>query len=299
MNKNFEEYLVYISGLKNYSENTLLAYKNNLCLFEKWLEENEENVFLLTGQDILSFIASLSYKNFSPATVNQILSTIRGFYDFAVRFKMCDLNPTDTVKNIKLNQNIPDFLFTDEMIAFCNSPNENQKLWEKRDKALFASLYSTGCRVSELISLNVKDLANDFTSAIVWGKGNKERKVFFAQFSVRFLKDYLIEREQILKTFQKKENALFINRRGNRLTVRGVQYIINRYAEFTGTYKRISPHTFRHSFASTLLAKGMDIRIVQELLGHASISTTQKYTHVTSEQLRNLYRDAHPHGKTK
>lgn len=298
MNKNFEDYLNYIAGLKNYSENTSLAYKNNLSLFENWLIENRVEVFKVTANDLHIFVAFLSEKDFSPASINQMLSTLRGFYNFAVRFKLCKNNPAEQVKNIKLAESLPNFLFNDEMLDFCKAPEGKKNLWPARDKAIFMSLYSTGCRISELVNLNIKDFSNDLKTAIVLGKGSKERKVFFADMAVRLLKEYLIERKTLLdKQGEKKQEAVFINQQGTRITARGVEYIINYYLTVSGNYKKITPHTFRHSFASMLLAKGLDIRMVQELLGHSSISTTQKYTHVTSEQLQALYHAAHPHGR--
>lgn len=300
MNKEFEDYLQYITGLKNYSEHTQLAYKNNLLLFEKWLEENSLNVFSIKSNDLHIFVAFLSERDFSPASINQILSTLRGFYSFAVRFKLCTVNPADQVKNIKLAETLPNFLFNDEVLNFCKAPEGEKNLWTARDKAIFISLYSTGCRISELVGLDMDDFSNDLKTAIVFGKGSKERKVFFADAAVSLLKKYLLERKLLLDKLQeKKQAAVFINQLGGRITARGVAYIIDYYLNVTETYKRITPHTFRHSFASMLLAKGMDIRMVQELLGHADISTTQKYTHVTSEQLQALYHSAHPHGSVR
>lgn len=298
MNKNFIDYLNYITGLKNYSENTTVAYKNNLAVFEKWLEENNLKLFKVDANDLHIFVAYLSEKDFSPASINQMLSTIRGFYNFAVRFKLIKINPAQQIKNIKLPETLPNFLFNDEMLDFCKAPEGEKNLWTARDKAIFVSLYSTGCRISELVSLNLKDFSNDLKSAIVLGKGSKERKVFFANFAVTTLKEYLLERKILLdKKQNKKVQAVFLNQQGERITARGVEYIIDYYLKVNSNYKKITPHTFRHSFASMLLAKGLDIRMVQELLGHESISTTQKYTHVTSEQLQALYRSAHPHGR--
>ena len=297
MQEVFVDYINYIGGLKNYSRNTISAYEKNLSMFETWLQKNDADIFKLTANDVRVFISELANEKLSPATINQVLSTIRGFYDFAVRFKLAKINPAAQIKNIKLAERLPNFLFADEMNRFCKSPDSENNLWQARDKAIFSCLYSSGCRVSELVNLNLKDLSIDFKSAIVFGKGSKERKVFFADFAVQVLKTYMLERKTLLDTLQNiKEPALFLNQKGKRLTSRGVEYIISRYVEATGSYKKITPHTFRHSFASMLVTKGLDIRMVQELLGHASISTTQKYTHVTSEQLQNLYHSSHPHG---
>lgn len=299
-NKNFTDYLNYIAGLKNYSQNTVSAYEKNLIFFENWIIKNELNVFEIKANDLHIFVAELSSEKLSPASINQILSTIRGFYNFATRFKLTKNNPAKQIKNIKMPERLPNFLFNDEMLEFCKSPDGENNLWAARDKAIFTSLYSTGCRISELVNLNLKDFSSDYKVAIVLGKGKKERKVFFADFAIKNLKEYLIERKVLLDTMQnKKQVAVFLNQNGGRLTTRGVEFIVQRYIETNASYKKISPHTFRHSFASMLVSKGVDIRMVQELLGHSSISTTQKYTHVTSEQLQNLYHSSHPHGATQ
>ena len=201
-------------------------------------------------------------------------------------------------------QKLPVFMFPKQAQEFCKLPSNADILWETRDAALFASLYSTGCRVSELAGLDIKDLDKTLSYAIVFGKGKKERKVFFAEFAKEYLKIYLQERTDLVEKFKgqvqkdgkgKIRDALFINQKAQALTSRGIRYIINRYVELSPELKHLSPHAFRHSFASTLITRGADIRVVQELLGHESVSTTQRYTHITAEQLQNLYKVAHPH----
>ncbi|PIE98118.1 MAG: recombinase XerC [Treponema sp.] len=305
MNKHFEDYLNYVSGLKNYSGNTVTAYKNNLILFENWLLESELDVLNLTTGQIRIFVADLADKNFAPPSINQILSCIRGFFTFACRFRLCTDNPASSVHNIKVPNKLPNFMFHEDAMEFCQLPQKTDVLWEARDVAIFTALYSSGCRVSELATLAIEDFSNDYSYAVVFGKGKKERKVFFADFAKKHLKKYFLERNALLSKMQEKElkdkngkkfNAAFVNQKGDPLTARGIQYIVDRYAKQPNGFKKISPHAFRHSFASTLLSRGTDIRVVQELLGHESISTTQRYTHISAEQLRNLYHQAHPHG---
>ena len=293
MNEVFESYLTYSAGVRQFTKATIDSYKNDLIIFEEWLKELELNVFELKASDIRIFIAELADKK-----------TLRGFYKYALRFNLTKINPISSVRNLKLAQKLPVFMFPKQAQEFCKLPSNADILWETRDAALFASLYSTGCRVSELAGLDIKDLDKTLTYAIVFGKGKKERKVFFAEFAKEYLKIYLQERTDLVEKFKgqvqkdgkgKIRDALFINQKAQALTSRGIRYIINRYVELSPELKHLSPHAFRHSFASTLITRGADIRVVQELLGHESVSTTQRYTHITAEQLQNLYKAAHPH----
>ena len=159
-------------------------------------------------------------------------------------------------------------------------------------------LYSSGCRVSEIAGLRMRDLKADYRSAIVHGKGNKDRIVFFSDKAVAAFKLYLEERKMHVKA-EKPVASVFISRRGTGLSVRGIYGIVDRYSSVEGTNRHVSPHSFRHSFATSMLNAGADIRIVQEMLGHSSISTTQRYTHVTAAKLVDIYNRAHPHGEER
>ncbi len=304
MNSLFEDFLSYNEGVRQLTEATINSYRNDLEIFENWMKELDLEVFKLTTSDVRIFIAELADKKFSPSSINRMLSTIRGFYKYAIRFDYTESNPAASVCNLKLAQKLPNFMFPKQAEDFCALPENAGILWKTRDAALFAALYSTGCRVSELSGLDMSDLDSTHSSAIVFGKGKKERKVFFADFAKHYLNEYLKERDDLLKKHQggiqkgkdgKVRDAIFLNQKAQPLTARGIQYIINRYVEVSPKLKKLSPHAFRHSFASTLVTRGADIRVVQELLGHESVSTTQKYTHITAEQLHNIYSFAHPH----
>ena len=304
MNEVFEIYLDYVAGVRQFTEATVNSYRNDLTIFEKWLGEMEIDPFSVSASDIRIFIAELADKKCAPASINRMLSSLRGFYKYAVRFRLIKESPVTAVRNLKQAQKLPKFMFPEQALRFCALPANKNILWEARDAALFSALYSTGCRVSELAGLDIQDLEPSLSSAIVFGKGKKERKVFFADFAKRYLRAYLAERAALLKRKQgniqkdkngKERDALFLNRMGRPLTARGMQYIVDRYVAVSPELKQLSPHAFRHSFASTLVTRGADIRVVQELLGHQSISTTQRYTHITAEQLQTLYRSAHPH----
>jgi tyrosine recombinase xerC len=299
MNNSFCEYLAYLKGVKHFSVHTLEAYKKDLSIFEAWVKEAELELFHLTHSDVMMFVGEMSNRKLSVSYINRMLSTIRGFYKYAIKNRFLTVNPIVGIKNLKTRHKIRSFLFPSEMKSLCKLPGDTEILWMARDIALFTSLYSTGCRASELLSLNMEDFNLTSSSAIVMGKGKKEREVFFTKFAKKALQNYFIEREVLLKehhkTVEKGKSPIFLNMRGSRLSIWGLNYIIKRYIKFCPNIKSLSAHSFRHSFATALISRGADIRIVQELLGHENISTTQKYTHVTTESLHELYKKAHPH----
>lgn len=294
MNRYFEEYLEYIRSVRSLSPRTVESYSRDLSLFDSFLSGMPP--FEAVDSDIRLFAAELGQNSMDAASVNRILSALRGFYRYSVRFGLTATNPASSIRNLKVPRKMPAFLFADDAAALCRKPSEGSILWPVRDTALLWVLYSTGCRVSELSGLLLQDIDPSGTSATVTGKGRKQRKVFFSREARSVLADYLAERTAVLSKNQEKDrsqNRLFISKRGRALSVRGIQFIIGRYTEDA---RHLSPHALRHTFATTLVSRGVDIRSVQEMLGHTSISTTQRYTHVTSEHLKKLYHRSHPHG---
>ena len=184
-----------------------------------------------------------------------------------------------------------------EVDALCKEPEKNELLWASRDYALFEMLYSSGCRVSEITMLGLSDFMNGYDRAVVTGKGDKQRIVYFSQEAKAALKAYLVDRKKVMEENGTlgKTDRIFISQRGLPLSVRGIRYIISRYSGPEGTNHHINPHAFRHTFATTMIGNGADVRMVQEMLGHSSISTTQRYTHITTEKLIETYNKAHPH----
>lgn len=294
MNRYFEEYLEYIRSVRSLSPRTVESYTRDLSLFDSFLAEMPP--FDIEDSDIRLFAAELGQNGMESASVNRILSALRGFYRYSVRFGLTGTNPASSIRNLKVPRKMPAFLFADDAAALCRKPSGGKMLWPARDTALLWILYSTGCRVSEIAGLLLQDIDPSGTSATVTGKGRKQRKVFFSREACSALADYLAERSALLSGHQDRDqskNRLFISKRGRALSVRGIQFIIGRYTEDA---RHLSPHALRHTFATTLVSRGVDIRSVQEMLGHTSISTTQRYTHVTSEHLKNLYHRSHPHG---
>ncbi len=293
-----DSYLSFLKDVKHYSHCTVEAYRSDLAVFSSWAKDLSIDLFGATSCDIGMFISEMADGGLKASSINRMLSSIRGFYRYAVKENLIKYNPASTIKNLKTHNKIKNFMFEEEMEQFCRIPKKKHMLWTCRDIALFTSLYSTGARVSELISLDMQDFRGNFQTAVVMGKGRKEREVYFADFAIKALKAYFVEREALLKKKEKaseKENAVFLNYKGNRISTNGVRFIIRQYNLFSTKPKKLTPHSFRHSFATTLIANGADIRVVQELLGHKYIGTTQHYTHVTSKSLYELYKKAHPH----
>ena len=243
-------------------------------------------------------IGVLSKQKRAAASINRLIASVRSLFAYCKKFKYIAINPALELKTIKNPRRLPRFMTGAEVDKLCAAPHANELLWETRDRALFEMLYSSGCRVSEMASLVLTDLSADYSSAIVTGKGKKDRRVYFEQDARTALTAYLADRRERFGDAD-GEKALFVNQHGKKLTPRGIAYIIDRYSGAEGTNRHVSPHAFRHTFATAMLTGGADVRLVQELLGHASISTTQRYTHVTTDRLIELYNKAHPHGGAK
>lgn len=288
-----EEFLIYISNIRNFSPNTVLSYREDLGKLCSTLGE-DKLLAQVNYDDFSLLIASLSEQKYAITSINRIIVAIRSFFRYCHKFGLVEKNPSLRLKTLRVPKNMPKFLFQTEVDKLCATPTENPLLWEERDKALFELFYSTGCRVSEIAALKLSHLSSDRSSAMVLGKGNKHRRVFIADDARNALNIYLKSLEE--KKFSAHQ-GLFLNSNGKPLTVQGIRYILNRYSGIEGTNRPVSPHALRHTFATACLSNGADIRVIQELLGHENISTTQRYTHITTAQLINTYNQAHPHGK--
>jgi integrase/recombinase XerC len=292
------EYLSYLAAVRGVSERTVLAYGNDLAHFAAYCEHYDISPEGAGPREVRGFIADLSAEGVAPVSVNRALSSVRGFYRWLVRFAYRQDDPTDTLRNLKTPKTLPVFLWEGEMASFAELPEKAGILWPLRDKALILVTYSAGLRISELASLSLNALDEDLGGGRVIGKGNKERYVFFSEEGREALGAYLPVRAARINQ-ARPTDRLFINRNGGPLSVPGVRWIIRRYAERSGLQKNICPHALRHSFATHLVNSGCDVRVVQELLGHASLSTTQRYTHVDMERLKEVYARAHPHGDAR
>lgn len=291
-----EEFLLYLGAVRGLSENTVLGYKNDLKKLQKFLAPTLD-IQTITKENLLLSIGQLSKEKKAAASVNRFIAAVRTMFSYALKFGYIKKNPALELKTVKLPKRVPNFMTQPEVNQLCEQPVNNELLWEKRDHALFTMMYSSGCRISEITNLKLDDFMDNYHSAIVTGKGNKQRKVFFAQEARNALALYLQDRKKVLESHNIAEptRQVFINQKGYPLSVGGVRFIISKYSGAEGTNHHINPHAFRHTFATTMIGNGADVRLVQEMLGHSSISTTQRYTHITTERLIDIYNKSHPH----
>jgi len=280
-----DKFLDYLEIERNYSAHTILNYKIDLNEFVAFIGENKE-VGTIQYLDFRKFLASLRHHNYRPRTLARKLSALRSFFKFLHKENLIQENPAVLLMTPKLDKTLPKFLSEKDMTTLLEFPLKNTDS-DKRDRAILETLYSSGMRVSELVGLNVESVDPFSNSAKVEGKGKKERLVPLGDKAVKAIRDYLDCRLQ-------HNRALFLNKNGTRLTDRSVRNIINKRLLEASLQLHISPHMLRHSFATHLLDRGADLRSVQELLGHSNLSTTQIYTHVTTERLKKVYDQAHP-----
>jgi len=292
------EYLTYLESVRGGAVRTVEAYRNDLSRYAKYCANFAIILEKASPYEVQKFIADLSAERMAATSVNRCLSSIRGFYRWMVRFNKRKDNPCSALKNVKTPLNLPSVLWENEMSDFAALPETAGILWPVRDKALILSMYSAGLRISEAVCLSMANISSTFDEAKIIGKGGKERYVFFSEEAKSAISEYLPQRTARLAMagIEKKNGALFISRKGQPISASGVRWIISRYAKHSGLGKNIHPHSLRHSFATHLVNSGCDVRVVQEMLGHSSLSTTQRYTHVNIENLKKVYASAHPHG---
>ena len=252
-------------------------------------------------EDLRYCIGELSKKKRNASSINRFIASVRSLFAYCRKFQYIQNNVALELKTVKLPKHLPVFMTNAEVDELCNAPEKSELLWQTRDKALFEMLYSSGCRISEIANLKLDDFSGDFESAIVTGKGSKDRRVYFAEDARKALKLYLEDRKQRFNSNGRKDTVkeVFLNQHGKKLSDEGMRWIISRYSGIEGVNHHVSPHSFRHTFATQMLSNGADVRMVQALLGHSNISTTQRYTHITTEKLIEIYNRSHPHGGTK
>ncbi len=286
-----EKFIRYLEVEKDVSAHTVRAYRKDLNEFSGYVKTEPEKIDMF---DVRGFIAAQISGGLSKVTVSRRLSSIRSFFKFLYREGYIKANPAKLVSNPRVPKLLPRYLSVDDMFSLIGKP-EGIGFIPARDRAILELLYSSGLRVSELSGLNTEDLNIRESLVKIRGKGRKERIVPVGSKAIDAVKSYLIER-MLLKG---KDRALFLNRGRTRLTDRSVRRIVVKYARALAMNGRIGPHTLRHSFASHLLQDGADLRVIQELLGHSSLSTTQKYTHLDIRHLMDIYDKAHPFAKDK
>ncbi len=287
-----EAFIDYLRFERNASPHTIDAYRRNLLQFHEFVKAAGISFARIDNRVIRSFLAQLYIKQEKKSTIARKLAVLRSFFQFSTQKNWRRDNPAKVVSTPKQEKLVPSFLSEDEMTALLELPGTGKPL-ERRDKALLELLYATGLRVSELVGLDLMDINFEERLLRVRGKGKKERLVPFGRVSEKSLRLYL-ERRGLIAKGRVDTAAVFLNYRGQRLSVRSVQRIVRFYIRETALKRRISPHSLRHSFASHLLSRGADLRAIQELLGHASLATTQKYTHLDLKHLLEVYKKSHP-----
>ncbi|NLI12376.1 site-specific tyrosine recombinase XerD [Pelotomaculum propionicicum] len=293
MEKYLEDFIYHLAMERGLAENTLVSYRTDLTGYILFCRKQGLASLAEADRDtVLSYLYKLQMDGRSPATISRQLAALRSFYRYTVREGRLQADPTGELDSPKSPQKLPRVLTVEEVDLLLGQPEISESTGI-RDKAMLEVLYATGIRVSELVSLNLEQahIKNGFIRC--FGKGGKERLVPLGDVAARFLQEYLARgRSKLIRP--EGAQALFVNQHGRRLTRQGFWKIIKKYARKAMITKEITPHTLRHSFATHLLENGADIRSVQEMLGHADISTTQIYTHLTRNKLKEIYNRSHP-----
>ncbi len=293
MDREISEFLAYLRHEKNASPHTMAAYGRDLREVAAYLKEREVRWDKAGNVVLRGYLAELHEKKRKKSTVGRKLAALRSFYDFCVRTKRTAENPAKILATPRQDKRVPSFLTEDETAELLDLPRSSKPL-DLRDKAILELFYATGIRVSELIGIEAADIHLGERLVRVRGKGKKERIVPFGGKAREALEAYGRARAGLAGEEVAGGAAFFLNYRGGRLTTRSVQRMFRKYIRRTAVARKISPHSLRHSFASHLLGRGADLRVIQELLGHASLATTQKYTHLNLGQLMDVYHKSHP-----
>jgi len=296
MDKYLSSFEDFLSSERNYSKHTLKAYIADIKEFGLVLKDmglisadNGEIDFAhMDETPIRTFISRLYGKN-KRVSISRKLASIRTFFEFLIRNGTIKSNPAKLVPTPKGEKRLPTFLTVDEVVKLVETPG-SENVYESRDRAILELLYSCGLRVSELVGINLNNLDLISMSVKVLGKGNKERMVPLGSKACAAIKTYISQRLDL----KPEDDYLFVNSRGGRLSTRSIDRIIKKYAAISGIPKNISPHVLRHTFATHLLGGGADLRAIQEMLGHKSLSTTQRYTHISIEKIMEIYDKTHP-----
>ncbi len=289
MNELLESFIKHLSDERNYSEHTVKAYRGDLENFRDFLLKEEKKIEDADIATINAYVSTLYGKN-SPASVERKISAVRSFFSYLVRKDIVAQNPAKLVRTPKKEKHLPVFLSVDEVFNLVDVKDPEQSPLRVRDRAVLELLYSSGLRVSELAGATLADLSIGEAIIRVRGKGNKERIVPVGSKALSALGEYLDIREELKPV----SDRIFLNSRGRGITTRSLARIIKKYGLVSGISKNVSPHVLRHSFATHLLAGGADLRAIQEMLGHASLSTTQRYTHLSVERIMEVYDKTHP-----
>jgi integrase/recombinase XerD len=303
MKEDIESFLRYLIVEKGFSKNTEEAYRNDLGQLEVYVSEISSKKGIMPSwnsfgrPEMLSYMLNLKEKKYASTTLARKVAAAKSFFKFLSEEKKLPQNPTENIASLRVGRSLPRPITVAQTRRLLEEPAKQSSPEAKRDKAMLELLYASGMRVSELVALDLADIDTAGGFVRCFGKGHKERMIPIYPRATQSLVDYLKQaRPQIVQNHS-DEKALFLNVRGERLTRQGLWQILKAYAKSANIEVEVTPHTLRHSFATHMLNGGADLRLVQELLGHANISTTQVYTHLTSEHVRDSYEKSHPRAK--
>ena len=289
-----DQYCNNISFKKGLSNNTILAYKSDLRIFLQWVDDNHHRFASIDREIINHYLASRLDQGVSVSTIQRIITCIKSFFLFLFENKLIENNPAQLIENPKKRRKLPTIISEEEVEKLLEAPNIST-LNGFRDKCILELLYSAGLRISELLNIKVSQISNDKPFLKIKGKGNKERLVPIGSSAMSLLLSYIDTYRRDIK-ITKNIDMLFVSQSGSIISRQACWEMIQRYASLALINKKISPHNLRHAFATHLLNNGADLRTVQMLLGHASLSTTQIYTHIAKERLVKFHRKYHPRG---
>ncbi len=292
LDKKINEFIKYLEHEKRYPDTTINSYERDLDNYYAYITLKKIDYKTITKDEIRDYLKYLDELKYSKNTVSRILSTLRHFYSYLVINKVTETNQFKLIRNPKKEKKLPNFLQNDELQKIFDSIPLDSPLGV-RNRLIVELLYASGLRVSELTELKIKNIDISNKEIKVHGKGDKERIVYFGEYAEKYLKMYLEESRPVLLD-NKKSDYLLINNQGGQLSPRGVQMVFDDIVNSSAIKHNISPHALRHTFATDLLNNGADLKSVQELLGHSSLSTTQIYTHITNERLRSVYLKTFP-----
>ena len=289
-----EDYLRYSQIERGLSANTITAYKQDLSSFINFLQKENLSSWPTKAIDIDAFLAEQRDQKKATSSISRLISSLRKFYQWLVRQNIQKLNPMLEIDSPKKRRPLPVALTTVEVTDLLKQPDIKKKLG-LRDRALLETLYATGIRVSELINLKFTDLHEELKLVKVFGKGSKERLIPISKVALSWINSYKEKvRDPLILKVGKNTDFIFLNSRGGSLTRQAVWQIIKHYCKLAGIQKNVTPHTLRHTFATHLLENGADLRVVQEILGHSDISTTQIYTNLSQKHIIQVYEKTHP-----
>ncbi|MFQ5858397.1 MAG: tyrosine recombinase XerC [Anaerolineae bacterium] len=299
MDEHLNKFITYLIAEKNASPYTVKNYRHEIGQFLDFLKEQEIDSWDGVDRYVLRrYLAWLQAEGYVKASIARRISELRSFCRYLVREDILDTNPIRAISSPKIPKRLPDYLDLYEVEALLAAPDATVPQGQ-RDRAIMEVLYASGLRVSELVSLNLSNVDVPHGELRVWGKGAKERLALLGEPACRALRRYIRDGRSKLIKENRVTNALFLNRLGSRLSTRSVSNILHKYAKLAGLERRVTPHIMRHTFATHLLDGGADLRTVQELLGHADLSSTQIYTHVSQARAKEVYRKAHPRAREK